>query len=151
MTSNKDSFNFQFRFRFNLTLYNTTWLKPWCDRKLSTINNHKKISFRLFQPYENNDISQIGSKKITDQVYKYSTRVSVHDDWIPPKTFFRQWLHPLFGEWTPYFVSTLSTIYIYIYTYIHTSTSSFYFVRNYLLFWTNGRIRGGHVHRRRIV
>lgn len=87
---------------------------------MSTINSITIKKFRLFQPYENNNISQIGSKKITDQVYKYSTRVSVHDDWIPPKTFFRQWLHPLFGEWTPYFVSTLSTIYIYIYIPIYT-------------------------------
>lgn len=85
------------------------------NRELWTINSTiKNISFRLFQPYENNDIS----KKITDQVYKYSTQVS-HDDWIPPKTFFRQWLHPLFGGWTPYFLSTLSTIYIYLYTHIH--------------------------------
>ena len=52
-------------------------------------------------------------------------------DWIPPKTFFRQWLHPLFGEWTPYFVSTLSTTHIYIYIYIHPARVSISFEITY--------------------
>lgn len=72
-------------------------------------------------------------EKITD--HKYSTTIG--------STFFRLWLHPLFGGWTPYFLSIPP---LPINTHIHLT--SFYFVRNYLLFWTNGRIRGGHVHRR---